>query len=85
MKQIVRLTEQDLHKIIKESAKRLITEVDHHDEVFQDAIDALEMSDGAIDYYEWSPAWMGDDENELVGIWNDACEQTGFPEMREEL
>jgi len=35
-------------------------------EIYQDALDAIRMSDGLIDFDEWAPGWMINEKGEYV-------------------
>ena len=35
-------------------------------EIYQDAIEALRMSDGMIEFEEWFPGWMVDENGEFM-------------------
>lgn len=35
-------------------------------EILKDAIDAIRMSDGLIDFEEWAPGWMIDENGEYM-------------------
>lgn len=75
-KKIIRMTESDLHNIIKESVKKILREGIDTDYYLQDAIEALEMSDCGIDFYEWYDAFQDElDVDEAERIFNMALKQ----------
>ena len=51
------LSENDIRVIVRETMSRLFEEVDKQSEYYQDAMEAIEMSDGIIDFFEWYPAF----------------------------
>ena len=75
MKKVVRLTENDIHRSVKESVNRVLREFrgDGFDKYFNDALEALEMSDGMIDFDEWYPAFQDElDEQKAWDIFYEA-------------
>lgn len=75
----IRLNESELKRIVSESVKRVINEMQEdkeiYNELFDDAVEAIEMSDGMIDFYEWFPAFQdGIDEDFAEQVFNDAWE-----------
>lgn len=50
-------SENDIRVIVRETMNRLFEEVNKQSEYYQDAMEAIEMSDGIIDFYEWYPAF----------------------------
>lgn len=50
-------SENDIRTIVRETMSRLFESVDKQSEYYQDALEAIEMTDGIIDFYEWYPAF----------------------------
>ena len=73
-KKLIRLTESDLHRIVKESVNRILKENDEN-YYYDDAIEALQMSDGFLDFEEWYPAFQDElDVDEAEEIFNMALQ-----------
>ena len=53
----VNFSENDIRTIVRETMSRLFESVDNQSEYYQDALEAIEMADGIIDFYEWYPAF----------------------------
>ena len=53
----VNFSENDIRTIVRETMSRLFESVDKQSEYYQDALEAIEMADGIIDFYEWYPAF----------------------------
>lgn len=68
MRQRIRINENQLRQIVKESVKRLLKESEfgnlEDNEYYQDALEALEMSDCGITFDEWYPAFQDELEPE---------------------
>ena len=70
MGKIIKVTEPELRNMIKESVQNILKETygtvqwQHFNngptnkEMFNDAVEAIEMSDGQIDFDEWNPAFQ---------------------------
>ena len=51
-------------------------------EMFEDAVEAIEMSDGVIDFFEWYGAYQDEIEpGDAEIIWNRALEHCGYSGM----
>ena len=73
-----------LKESFKQNYKKKINEgFETEDGILNDAIEAINMSDGQIDFYEWADAYMGEDENYLRDVWNQACDETGYSVLKE--
>jgi hypothetical protein len=94
MKRTIKLTETELKNLIKESVNNIIKEAygtvqwQHFNngptdkEMFNDAIEAIEMSDGQIDFDEWYPAFQDYiDYDEAEEIWVRALKHCGYSGM----
>lgn len=89
---MVSINQNDIREMVAESVKRILKENfsdlvqwNHFEngptntEMFNDAVEAIEMSDGMIDFVEWYPAfqdYIEPDEAEV--IFNKALEQCGY-------
>lgn len=67
----------------KEYAKKLNESFETKDGILNDVIEAIEMSDGQIDFYDWSDAYPDEDEEYLLDVWNQACESTDYTYLKE--
>lgn len=85
LEQCVYLLDLSLKEDFKHNYKKKINEsFEIEDDMLNDAIDALDMSDGQIDFYEWSAAYQDyEDENHLIDVWNMACEKAGYNQLKE--
>lgn len=73
-KKLIRLTESDLHRIVKESVNKILKENDEN-YYYDDAIEALQMSDGFLGFEEWYPAFQDElDVDEAEEIFNKALQ-----------
>lgn len=94
MKRTIKLTETELKNLIKESVNNILKEAyetvqwQHFNngptdkEMFNDAIEAIEMSDGQIDFDEWYPAFQDYiDYDEAEEIWVRALKHCGYSGM----
>lgn len=94
MKKVIKLTESELHALIKESVQNILNEayetveLQHfnngptNEEMFNDAVEAIEMSDGLIDFSEWYPAFQDYiDYEEAEEIWIKALKRCGYSGM----
>ena len=76
----ITINESALKKIISESVKSALREMFEDNslqgnEYYEDALEAIEMSDGCIDFQEWYPAFYDElDEDEAEQIFNSAME-----------
>lgn len=67
----------------REYSKKMNESFETEDGILNDAIEALDMSDGQIDFYEWSAAYQDEDEQYLLNVWNKACDEVGFSQLKE--
>lgn len=67
----------------KYNFKKKLNESAVNGEYVDDAVEALSMSDGQIDFHEWSDAFEGADYNSLLTSWNRACDLAGFSGLKE--
>lgn len=93
MKKTITLTETELKNLIKESVNNILKEYDivqwqhfnngpTNKEMFNDAVEAIEMSDGQIDFDEWYPAFQDYiDYDEAEEIWVKALKHCGYSGM----
>ena len=94
MKKTIKLTESELREFIKTAVQNIIKE-DYNtvqwqhfnngptdNEMFNDAVEAIEMSDGKIDFDEWYPAFQDYiDYDEAEEIWVKALKHCGYSGM----
>lgn len=91
MSKIIKVTESELRNMIKESVQNILKEAygtvqwQHFNngptnkEMFNDAVEAIEMSDGQIDFDEWYPAFQDYiDYDEAEEIWVKALKHCGY-------
>lgn len=94
MSKIIKVTESELRNMIKESVQNILKEAygtvqwQHFNngptnkEMFNDAVEAIEMSDGQIDFDEWYPAFQDYiDYEEAEEIWAEALKHCGYSGM----
>jgi hypothetical protein len=71
------LTESDIHRIIRESVKKILKEsyMDDDNYYYNDAIEALQTSDGFLDFEVWYPAFQDELEpDQAEEIFNKALQ-----------
>lgn len=91
MKRTIKLTESELKTLIKESVNNILKEAyetvqwQHFNngptdnQMFNDAVEAIEMSDGQIDFDKWYPAFQDYiDYDEAEEIWTKALKHCGY-------
>ena len=94
MKKKIKLTESELRNMIKESIQNILKEAyetvqwQHFNngptdkQMFKNAVKAIEMSDGQIDFDEWYPAFQDYiDYDEAEEIWVKALKHCGYSGM----
>lgn len=78
MRRQIKLTENELYGLIKESVRRVLKESSDN-EYYDDAMEALEMSDGFLDFDDWYPAFQDElDPDEAEEIFNQALRDYGM-------
>ena len=93
MSKTITLTETQLKNFIKESVNNILKEYDTvqwqhfnngptNNKMFNDAVEAIEMSDGQIDFDECYPAFQDYiDYDEAEEIWVKALKHCGYSGM----
>ena len=63
--------------------RKLNEDFETDDGIISDAVSAIEMSDGNIEFNEWADAYRDEDIDYLIGIWNAACDESGYEYLKE--
>ena len=63
--------------------RKLNEDFETDDGIISDAVSAIEMSDGNIEFNEWADAYRDEDIDYLIGVWNDACDESGYEYLKE--